>query len=144
MILLTILFLFIASVCDIRAGLVPLWIGPAAVCLRILYLLSYVQNPFLILECFLVGGGLFLFYCFFAKYGTLGGMDCIAILICGLSIGIYGLYTGILAALLSIPHILIASKRENKDYPFIPYIFCGFILSLLIMRLQGIMVPLLL
>lgn len=144
MILLTILFLFIASLYDIRAGLVPLWIGPAAVCLRILYLLSYVQNPFLILECFLVGGGLFLFYCFFAKYGTLGGMDCIAILICGLSIGIYGLYTGILAALLSIPHLLIASKRENKDYPFIPYIFCGFILSLLIMRRQGITVPLLL
>ena len=60
----------------------------------------------------------------------------------GFSLGYYGLYVTILAALLSIPHILIVRKRQDQTYPFIPYISAGYILTLFILgEIYGIYIP---
>lgn len=71
----------------------------------------------------------------------MGGSDCIYIGLIGLSIGYYACYAVIIAEALSIPHILIVMRRENKLYPFLPYIAIGYILTLFMMYKAQVTIP---
>lgn len=142
MIAIVLFLLIIASIFDAKTGMVPLWIAPAALVARFCYLCIHPDLYTILWDVF-VGLGLFVFYYLYAFYeGRLGGADCMIIATVGFSLGYYGLYTTMLAALLSIPHILVARKRQNQTYPFIPYISAGYILMLFILgEIYGMHIP---
>lgn len=133
------IMLLIASILDILKKEIPVWLSLATLVFRGGYLLI-AGREFVILESILSGVFLFLFYYLFAKFGSLGGADCLVILSAGFFLGLYGIYAALFSAILSIPHILLAKKRpkRERDYPYIPYILGGVLLALSLMFIRGI------
>ena len=127
--------LLAASWLDIRGKNIPLWITPVAFIPRMIYLLSHFNIEDFSISVFM-GLILFIFYCFFARFGVLGGADCLMILLVGFYLGLYGLHAAFFATICSIPHMIIAYRRD-KLYPYIPYIFLGYVLAVFYMCYLG-------
>ena len=62
---------------------------------------------------------------------NIGGADCLIMIIMPLYIGVNALYAILIAVIVSIPYqMLVLKKHKNKEYPFIPFLTLGYILSL--------------
>lgn len=122
--ILFIIYLAAASVSDIRTHEVPVWYGCAAAAVRAVFLavLHGGTVPAFIVPALALAGILsvpvFL--------GKLGGADCIAGGLCGLYLGMAGIYAVMAAFLMALPFTAVMKVRgTEREYPFIPFIAAG-------------------
>ena len=130
----TVVFLLgksIASVMDIRTREIPIWFFPIlSIVLLLLSATGISKTTFI----YSLSGciTLFLFTFTLAKLGSIGGADVLASGLIGAYFGIPGFYALCAAYILCIPQAYIYSKKDNRTYPFIPYMLAGSILIMLV------------
>lgn len=129
-----------ASVLDLMGKDIPLWMFPLAAGFRGIYFCVHgTGSGFLV--CTLSALILFLIYYIAARFGSMGGADCLGAAVLGFTLGYYGLFAAVAASVLSIPQAAFAT-RKKQAYPFLPYLLAGFLIVLAYLYIQGNEIPL--
>ena len=119
--LVLIILLMIATIFDVKDRTVPLWITYIGVSLKGLELIFLEPNG--IKYHLLMGFILFAVLFTNVLLGGLGGADSLIGAMCGIYLGIYGIYAIMIAFILSMPYAAyIKYHKKDKEYPFIPYV----------------------
>lgn len=140
MVLIMLCILIISSIYDIvNKHIIPLMIPAIGITIRIIELTVY--EPLKMPEMCMMGVLIFIILLFISYFGNLGGADCLIGGMCGLYIGEPALLGMVFAFALSIPYTLQMKINDNeKEYAFIPYIFIGMAISLIISMKKGIII----
>ena len=72
--------------------------------------------------------------CYFCMlFGNLGGSDTLFLLLLDYIYRVYAFYTVLISFAVALPYCyIIHKKKKSADYPFLPYITIGYILTLII------------
>ena len=78
--------------------------------------------------------------CYFCMlFGNLGGSDTLFFTAIGLHLSVYAFYTVLISFSVALPYCyIIHKKKKSADYPFLPYITIGYILTLIIVYFADI------
>lgn len=136
------IILFILSVLDVKKKSIPIFYCPLALVINVSFFFlfsNYGMNAFFLrlVFCCLVFFIMFIGNLFF----NLGGADTLTATAATFNLSIYGLIMCISACILSIPYALYVqtnARKKHVSYPFIPFIFMGYVISSL-MILTGIL-----
>ena len=139
MILLILILLLYATYTDIKTLEVPLWVSPVIIGIRFLQDFMAEENNFRIMSGLLCGAILFGIFFMVAYLGEqLGGADCLIVAAIGYSLDFYGFYAVIIGLALTLPYTayMKIAKKEHV-YPLVPFLTVGYIITLIILIIQG-------
>lgn len=129
MILLELEILILASLSDIKTMEVPIWLSVVSLLCRFIYLIIF---PARLTECFISCLVIFALMFMFSLFGTLGGADCLIGSTIGMYLGFIGFYAIMFAFALSMPQVIYKQVKGDKSpYPFIPYLFTGYLIIII-------------
>lgn len=120
--------LIIATIKDIASLYVPLFLSIIGYSTRIIELVIVTPHniPFYTGITMIS----FIILLLVAYFGNLGGADCLLGSLCVFYLGIQGLWAIIISFVLAIPYAAWMKIKNNEhEYPFVPYIVVGVILS---------------
>lgn len=119
--LVLIILLMIATIFDVKDRTIPLWITFIGISIKGIELVMLEPKgiKYHLAMCFILFAVLFTN----VLLGGLGGADSLIGAMCGLYLGIYGIYAIMIAFILSMPYAAyIKFHKNDKEYPFIPYV----------------------
>ncbi len=127
-----IIALFIASLYDLfNKNIVPISISVIGFGFRLIEIICLEKS--VVKECIIVAIVIFGVFYTFALFTEFGGADCLLCSLCGLYLGMLSLYALLFAFALSLPQATYTKvKKEKKEYAFVPYIFLGTLLTIII------------
>lgn len=130
--------LTIAALFDILNNhIIPLIIPVIGFVVRFIELV--LIEPQMIKEYILISILIFIILFLLCYFGNLGGADCLLGSICALYVGLYSLLGILLAFMLALPYTINMKKHDNEhEYAFIPYIWIGMMVVILLKIKGGI------
>lgn len=126
-----ILILIAASITDLKTRTVPYMIPILAVLIRIV---EYIVQSDSLVRDLIYASIIFFILLLGAFMGGVGGADCLIGACIGLYMGQYAVYAILVAVLSSLPQAL---RKKDKEFPFVPYLFFGTIIALIIWYTKG-------
>ena len=130
MIYIELIFLIISSILDIKYRKVSIYLTFIIPMLLILISFVLYPNAEIVIRC-VISFVMVVLSILFLIVTNIGGADCLIMIIMPLYIGVNALYAILIAVIVSIPYqMLVLKKHKNKEYPFIPFLTLGYILSL--------------
>ena len=123
--------LVITSVLDIKGKDIPLKIHAILASAQII-ILAVTEDAYTITGRLLYAAAVFGIFFAGNLFFGLGGADTLAAASSSIGIGAGGLIMAMAALILSLPYAICRKRKGKGEYPFIPFLLAGYIISIIL------------